>query len=60
MACVRQGGRWGFLDATGQPRTAYIYEEAWPFFGGKAQVRLDGRWFYIDKSGQCVQDCQGE
>jgi hypothetical protein len=56
MVC--RSGKCGYHDATGRLTIPLIYDEAWPFFNGKAQVRKEGKWFYVDAVGRCVEDCE--
>jgi hypothetical protein len=58
MAMVCRSGKCGYHDATGRLTIPLIYDEAWPFFNGKAQVRKEGKWFYVDAVGRCVEDCE--
>jgi len=46
-------GRWGWVTPTGEWSIAPMWlEEARPFSGGRALVRLNGRWGYLDRSGR--------
>lgn len=45
------GERWGYIDTGGRTRLDFLYEEATPFSGRYAVVKLDGIYTLIDKDG---------
>lgn len=49
------GGKWGYINNTGQTIIPLKFDSADYFFDGKAKVKLDGREFYIDKTGKEVK-----
>lgn len=51
---VRDGNRWGFIDAEGNLRIAAQYEWTEPFSEGIAMVGKDDKAIYIDKRGQPI------
>jgi hypothetical protein len=46
------GGKFGFVDASGQIRIPAQYDEARWFSEGLAAVRVGTKWGYIDEAGQ--------
>lgn len=57
MVMILLGDRYGFMDSQGAWRITPQYDEAWPFFNGKAKVREGTITFYVDKNGRCVLGC---
>lgn len=57
---VKQNGKWGFIDKTGQVKIAPQFDQAEGFSEGLAPVGFGERdmikWGYIDKSGQIIMD----
>ncbi len=45
------GERWGYIGTDGRTRLDFLYEEATPFSGKYAVVKLDGVYTLIDKDG---------
>lgn len=66
MTPAKQADGWRFLKIVNQPdgtlawETALpgVYEDAGPFVGGFARVRMDGRWGLIDPVGALVLPCE--
>ena len=50
---VTVGGRWGFVDKSGQTVINPQFDRAEVFADGLAPVRM-GRWGYVDPSGKVV------
>lgn len=48
---VKQNGKWGFVDNSGNMQIEPQYEDAKPFSNGLAAVKIDGLWGYIDSNG---------
>lgn len=46
--------RWIFIDPDGRQAFAGQFEEARPFYNGRAAVKVGGTWGYIDTSGRLV------
>lgn len=53
-AAVKKGGKWGFVDASGQLQIQYQFDDALSFGQHLAAVEKDGEWGYISKSGEMV------
>lgn len=53
-AAVKQGGKWGFVNAEGQLRIPCQYDDALSFGQHLAAVEVDGLWGYISLSGELV------
>lgn len=54
---VKQNGRWGFCDSTGNLRIALQYDFAGDFQpNGLAPVKKDGNAYLIDKKGETVSE----
>jgi hypothetical protein len=51
---VKQGGRWGFVDAAGKPVIPAAYAAAADFAEGRAAVSEGAKWGFIDRSGNRV------
>lgn len=45
------GGKWGFLDASGNPVVNAEYDYVYDFENGVAKVRLGDQTYWIDKNG---------
>jgi len=57
-AIVHDGYFYGFADIfKGEMVTAPIFEDAKPFAGGVAPVKVDSYWRFIDMQGRKVLDC---
>lgn len=54
LAAVKQGGRWGYIDAAGKEAAAARYQSAGSFSEGLAAVRSGGKYGYIDAAGKEV------
>jgi hypothetical protein len=65
LAAIKVGGRWGYIDKSGNLVIPLQFEDAGSFSnifpvesgglaGGMAPVKIDGRWGYINKSGSVV------
>ena len=46
-AAVKNGGKWGYLDASGKIVVDYQYEDAKSFCNGFAAVKVSSSWGYI-------------
>lgn len=46
------GGKWGFVDASGNEVVAPQYDYVYDYENGKAKVKLGERTFWIDKDGK--------
>lgn len=53
-AAVKQGGKWGFVDTTGQICIPCQYDDARSFGQHLAAVEVDGLWGYISLRGESV------
>ena len=51
---IRQNGKTGFIDGCGRVVIEPIYDSAFEFSEGAAQVETDGKVSYIDKSGKAL------
>jgi hypothetical protein len=56
LAPVRQDGKWGFIDSSGEQAIACEYEwlDEGGFKGGLAMMKKDDKWGYIDKTGRAA------
>ena len=54
LARVRIGGKWGYIDRTGQTVIEPRFDQAWDFDDGLALVTLGGEHGYIDTTGSFV------
>ncbi len=54
LAGVSHGGKWGFVDETGQVVIAPQWTEVSHFAGGLANVEQGGKWGFIDRTGKVV------
>lgn len=54
--CIYSGDskKYGFKTEDREEVTPYIYDMAYPFYGGTACVCLDGKYGYIDTDGETV------
>lgn len=53
LFCVKQNGKWGYLNKEGEVVIKPIFDEAFPFEGqGIAMVRVSDKWGVIDKKGK--------
>ncbi|MBZ5613338.1 MAG: WG repeat-containing protein [Acidobacteriia bacterium] len=48
------GGKFGFVDGSGQFKIPAAFEDALPFSDGMAAVRLRDKWGFIDSTGRVV------
>ncbi|MDY4112430.1 MAG: WG repeat-containing protein [Roseburia sp.] len=48
LAAVKQKGRWGFINTSGEVVISPKYDDAKSFSNGLAAVKIDGLWGYID------------
>jgi hypothetical protein len=55
LAAVRQQGKWGYIDETGQVAIPYEYDMVTRFSEGYAAVKKEGKWLYINKLGKPVR-----
>lgn len=46
---IIRDGKYGFIDEEGRLRIANRYEDAKPFNGGLAAIRIRGKWGFIDQ-----------
>jgi hypothetical protein len=51
---VLQGGKWGFIDASGRLAIPARFDQAEPFSEGLAAVRLGAKLGYVDETGRMV------
>ena len=58
LATVKNGDRWGFVNASGREVIPCQYEDGKNFFEGLAVVEKAGKWGTIDKSGNEVVPCR--
>jgi len=54
LARVKVGGKYGFIDRTGNYAIPPEYENAKNFSEGLAAVKKDGKWGFIDEKGEMV------
>ncbi len=57
-AAVKNGGKWGFINSSGEVVIDYSYEDAKSFLGHLAPVKIDGLWGYISIYGVTVIEPQ--
>jgi hypothetical protein len=57
-AAVKQNGKWGFIDSTGEVVIDFVFQEAQSFSGHLAAVRLGELWGYINPNGDIVIEPQ--
>src|SRR3954463_10837627 len=55
---IRQDGKWGYINRTGEVVIKPQYDDAWDFSEGLAYVRAGMRRGLIDKTGQMVIELQ--
>ena len=55
IAWVRKDGKYGFVDKTGKVVIPLIYDDAYHFYNGEAEVSVDDERFYIDKEGRFLR-----
>jgi len=60
LAEVKQNGKWGFIDKTGQMVITPQFTLTRKFSDGLAPVQQDGKWGFINKSGKIVISPQFE
>jgi hypothetical protein len=53
---IKQGSKWGYINAYGQVVIPPKYEDAEDFHEGLAMVRSNGKYGYVNKSGNLVID----
>lgn len=53
-----RGGKYGYMDKSGNVAIPEKWEDAGSFNEGFAPVKVSGKWGYIDKSGTLVIDAQ--
>src|SRR3954462_2626566 len=51
---IRQDGKWGYINRTGEVVIKPQYDDAWDFSEGLAYVREGARRGLIDKTGRMV------
>jgi Caspase domain/WG containing repeat len=56
LAAVRQNGKWGYIDGTGDFAIACQYDEVKRFSEGIAAVRRGNAWQYINTAGKMVRE----
>lgn len=54
FAAVKKNGKWGFIDAGGNMRIDFIFDDALSFGQHLAAVKIDELWGYISLSGDVV------
>ena len=54
LALMEEGGRYGYVDASGRTAIAPSFESARAFSEGRAAVRTGREWGFIDPSGRTV------
>jgi hypothetical protein len=54
MAIVSQNNKYGFIDADGREAIPPIYDYAYDFKNGSAEVKFQNKWRVIDKTGKVV------
>ena len=45
---------WSYIDSTGASAFGKVFEDAGPFTGDLAMVKIDGKWGYINRKGDIV------
>ena len=58
LAAVEKGGKWGFINKTGEEVISFQYDDATSFFQGLAGVKKNGKWGFINKTNEAVIDFQ--
>jgi hypothetical protein len=56
LAAFKAGGKWGYLDSTGQVAVKPAYDEAHRAYDGVAAVKLGKSWHLIDRKGARTGD----
>ncbi len=46
------GEKWGYINVKGKTVLDFVYDEAMPFSGSYAVVKLDGQYITVDKNGR--------
>lgn len=54
LATARLGGKWGYINKTGQWAIPCQYDKALPFQEHLAAIAIDDKYGYIDRSGNMV------
>jgi TPR repeat protein len=54
LARAKKNEQWGYINKAGTAIIPFIYEDAFPFFNGSAEVTKDYEQFYINTKGQEV------
>lgn len=52
FALVKSGGKFGFIDRTGNIFFDFIFDNASNFINGQAHVNVSGVWYLLQKDGQ--------
>lgn len=52
LACIKMGGKWGYVDRSGRIAITPQFEEAGDFSEGLARVKMGGKWGYVDPTGR--------
>lgn len=47
-------GQYGYIDASGNEKLAFQYDDVWPFVENLAFVKINEKWLCIDKTGNVV------
>jgi hypothetical protein len=50
------GGKWGYIDTTGQTAISLQFDTAGNFYKGRARVTQNGRDFIIDRAGNEIKE----
>jgi len=58
LALVKEKGKWGFIDTTGNKAIDIKYDLASNFSKGAAIVKLNNKFFLINKKGQAIGSTQ--
>ena len=54
LAAFESGGKWGFVDISGNTVIEPQYEQARSFHNGYAAVKRDGKWGFINKNNEMI------
>lgn len=57
LAPVKKGGKWGYINTSGELVIACNYEYASEFSGGLAAVKENGKYGFIDSTGALIIPC---
>ena len=49
---IKQGDKWGLINASGQVVVQPTFDEAKPFSEGMGRVRVKDKWGYVDSTGK--------